>query len=100
MIGYAKYFENNNNNNNNNNKMSFKVIDKRLLKKYTKIWEKISSLMNKESDSELFYGDNDKHTKIIIKSNRDKVNPNFQGKKYQQKIHHKMFVTDNVRFCC
>ena len=85
MIGYAKYFENNNN---NNNKMSFKVIDKRLLKKYTKIWEKISSLMNKEFDSELVYGDNDKHTKIITKSNRDKINTNFQGKKYQQKIHH------------
>ena len=34
MIGYAKYFES------NNNTMPFKVIDKKLLKKYTKIWEK------------------------------------------------------------
>ena len=40
MIGYAKYFEN------NNKAMSFKVIDKKLLKEYTKVWEKISSLMN------------------------------------------------------
>ena len=39
MIGYAKYFE-------NNKTMSFKVIDKKLLKEYTKVWEKISSLMN------------------------------------------------------
>ena len=99
MIGYAKYFENNNNNN-NNKKMSFKVIDKRLLKKYTKIWGKISSLMNKESDSELVYGDNDKHTKIIIKSNRDKINPNFQGKKSNRKYIIQIFVIDNVRFCC
>ena len=37
MIGY---FEN------NNKTMSFKVIDKKLLKEYTKVWEKISSLMN------------------------------------------------------
>ena len=32
MIGYAKYFD-------NNIIISFKVIDKNLLKKYTKIWE-------------------------------------------------------------
>ena len=32
MIGYAKYFGN------NNKTMSFKVIDKKLLKRYTKIW--------------------------------------------------------------
>ena len=31
--------------------MSFKVSDKKLLKKYNKIWEKISSLLNKELDS-------------------------------------------------
>ena len=31
MIGYAKYFD-------SNKTMSFKVIDKKLLKKYTKIW--------------------------------------------------------------
>ena len=33
MIGYAQYFD-------NNKTMPFKVIDKKLLKKYTKIWEK------------------------------------------------------------
>ena len=31
--------------------MSFKVIDNKLLKKYTKIWERISSLINIEFDS-------------------------------------------------
>ena len=47
--------------------MSFKVTDKKLLKRYTRIWEKVSSLMNKEFDSELVYGDNDKYIKTKIK---------------------------------
>ena len=33
MSGYVKHFE-------NNKTMSFKVIDNKLLKKYTKIWKK------------------------------------------------------------
>ena len=33
MIGYTKYFD-------SNKTLSFKVIDKELLKKYTKIWKK------------------------------------------------------------
>ena len=53
MIGYAKYFD-------SNKTKSFKVIDKKLLKKYTKIQEKISSLMNNEFDSEPVYGDSNK----------------------------------------
>ena len=39
MIGYVKCFD-------SNKTMSFKVIDNKLLKKYNKIWEKVSSLMN------------------------------------------------------
>ena len=61
MIGYAKYFD-------SNKAISFKVIDKKLLKKYTKIWEKISSLIGKEFDSEPVFGDNDKYEKTKIKS--------------------------------
>ena len=61
--------------------MSFKVIGKKLLKKYTKKWEKNSSLMNKEFDRESLYGDSDKYIKTKIKSYGDKVNTNFQGKK-------------------
>ena len=34
MIGYAKYFD-------GIKTISFKVIDKKLLKKYTKIWKKL-----------------------------------------------------------
>ena len=68
-------------NNDSNKTMSFKVIDKMLLKSYTKIWEIISSLMNNEFDSEPVYGDSDKYIKKKIKSYGDKVNTNFQGKK-------------------
>ena len=68
--------------------MSFKVNDDRLLKKYTKICEKVPILMNIEFDSEPLYGDNDKYIKAKIKSYGDKVNTNFQDKKYQTKINH------------
>ena len=47
MIGYVKCF-------NSNKTMSFKVSDNKLLKKYSKIWERVSSLMNIEFDSDLF----------------------------------------------
>ena len=50
MIGYVKYFD-------SNKTMSFKVDDNKLLKKYNKIWEKISNLLNIEFDSEPVYGD-------------------------------------------
>ena len=43
MIGYVKHFD-------SNKTMSFKVSDNKLLKKYNKIWEKISNLMNIEFD--------------------------------------------------
>ena len=61
--------------------MSFKVDGNKLLKKYKKIWEKISNLMRIEFDSEPVYGDNDKYTKSKIKMYEDIVNTNFQGKK-------------------
>ena len=61
--------------------MSFKVIDNKLLKNYNKIWERIRNLMNIKFDSEPVYGDNDKYIKTKIKLYRDKINPNFQGKK-------------------
>ena len=50
MIGYVKCFD-------SNKTMSFKVIDNKLLAKYTKIWEWLSSLMTIEFDSETIYGD-------------------------------------------
>ena len=61
--------------------MSFKVSDNKLLKKYNKILERVSNLMNIEFDSEPVYGDNDKYIKTKIKMYEDRVNTNFQGKK-------------------
>ena len=74
MIGYVKNFD-------SNETMSFKVVDNKLLKKYNKIWEKISNLMNIEFDSEPVYSDNNKYIKTKIKMCEDRVNTNFQGKK-------------------
>ena len=61
---------------------------KKLLKNYTKIWEKISSLMNKEFDSDPLYGGNDKYIKTKIKSYGYIINTNFQIKKIPKKIYH------------
>ena len=77
MTGYVKHFD-------SNKTMLLRVTDNKLLKKYTKIWEKVSSLMNIVFDSESIYGDNDKYVKTKIKSYGDKVNTNFQGDKIPQ----------------
>ena len=74
MVGFVKCFD-------SNKAMSFKVSDNKLLKKYTKIWQKVSSLMDTEFDSEPAYGDNDEYMKTKIKLHGDKVNTIFQGKK-------------------
>ena len=74
MIGYFKHFG-------SNKRMPFKVDDNKLLKKYNKIWQKISNLLNIEFDSEPVYGDNDKYIKTKIMMYEDRVNTNFQGKK-------------------
>ena len=73
MIDYVKNFD-------SNKTMSFKVDDSKLLKKYNRIWEIISNLLNIEFDSEPVYGDNDQYIKTKIKMYEDRVNTNFQGK--------------------
>ena len=47
MIGYFKDFD-------SNKTMSFKVSDNKLLKKYTKIYERVSNLMDKNLIVKLF----------------------------------------------
>ena len=72
--------------------MSFKAIDNRLLKKYIKIWERVSSLINIKVESEPVYRNNDKYIKTKIKSYRDKVNTDFQGKKVpKENVSYKCF---------
>ena len=78
MIVYVKCFD-------SNKTMSFKISNKKLLKKYTKIWKRVSSLIGKEFNSGLFYGDSDKNIKTNIKTYEDNINTNFQGKKKYQK---------------
>ena len=75
MTGYVKCFVD------SNKTKSFKAIDNKLLKKYTKIWKKFSNLMDIKFDGEAIYGDNNKYIKGKIKLYGDKVNKNFQGKK-------------------
>ena len=81
IIEFFKHFD-------SNKTVSLKVNDNRPLKKYTKIWEIVSILMNTEFDSEPVYDDNDKCIKARIKPEEHKVNTNFESKKYQKKMHH------------
>ena len=74
MNGYVKYFD-------SNKTMPFKVSDNKLLRKYSRIWERVSNLLSIKFDSEPVYGDNDKYIKTKIKLYGDKINTNFQGKK-------------------
>ena len=74
MTGYVKCFD-------GNKTRSFKVIHEKLLKNYTKIWEKVSNLVDLKFSSEPVYGDNGKYIKTKIKTYRDNVNTSFQFKK-------------------
>ena len=62
-----------------------------MLKKYTKIWGIVRSLMNIKFDSEPVYGNNGKYIKTKIKLYGDKVNTNFQSKKIRK---------ENVSYKC
>ena len=74
MIVYINHFD-------SNKTMSFKVIDNRLLRKYTKIWERVSILVKIEFASKPVCSDNDDYLKTKIKSYGDKVSTNLPGKK-------------------
>ena len=73
MIGFVKYFD-------SDKRMSFKVFNKKLLKKYAEVWEKNKNLLNIKFDSKPVYDDNDIYIKTKIKI-YDNVNTNFHGKK-------------------
>ena len=57
MVGYVKCFD-------GSKTMSFIVDDRKLLKMYIKIWEKLNSLISKKFDSEPVWGDKYIKTKI------------------------------------
>ena len=66
--------------------MSLKVDNSKLLKKYSKIWDKSSSLLGIKFDSELVYGDIDSN--IDSKCMIIKLILIFKIKKFQKMIHH------------
>ena len=81
MIGYVKRFK-------SNKTMTFKISDKKLLKKYSQIWKKVKILLNIKFDNEPVYGDNDKYLKAKIEIYDNNVNTNFPGKKAPKKMPH------------
>ena len=82
MTGYARKF-------NENATMSFIVKDKKLLKKYSKIWETIEGLMKITFESKPVYGEDVKYIKTKIKTYADSIITNFFIiKKCQKKKHH------------
>ena len=74
MTGCARKFD-------ENATMSFIVKDKRLLKKYTKIWEAIEGLMKINFESKPVYGDDGKYIKTKIKTYAGSIITNFHNKK-------------------
>ena len=70
MTGYFKKF-------NENSTMSFRVMDKQLLKNYNRIWEKVEKLMKIDFESKPVYGDDDKYIKIKIKISAKNIITNF-----------------------
>ena len=74
MTGYVRKF-------NENLTMSFGVKDKRLLKNYNKIWEKVEKLMKIDFESKPVYGDDDKYIKTKVKTYKISIITNFHNKK-------------------
>ena len=60
MVGYVKHVDGGET---IKKTMSFNATDKKLLKRYAQICEKISSLLDKEFDRDPVYGDNDEYIK-------------------------------------
>ena len=73
MTGYARKF-------NENVTMSFRLINKQLLKNYNKIWEKVEKLLKIDFESKPVYGDDDKYIKAKIKTYACSMITNFHNK--------------------
>ena len=74
MSGYARKF-------NENATMALIVKDKKVLKKYSKIWETIGGLMNITFESKPVYGEDVKYIKGKIKMYAGSLITNFHNKK-------------------
>ena len=72
----------------NSMKMSFIVKDKKLLKKYSKIWQTIEGLMKITFESKPVYGEVVKYIKTKIKTYGGNIITNFHNKKMPKEKHH------------
>ena len=81
MTGYVRKFD-------ENATMSFRVNNKRLLKNYDKIWEKVEKLMKIDFESKHVYGDDDKYIKLKLKIYAGSIITNFHNKEIPKKKHH------------
>ena len=80
--------------------MSFKISNKKLLKKYNQIWKRVLKLLKIEFDSEPVYGDNNKYIKTKIKLYIGSMITNFQSKKNpKRKSTVQVFINNNAGFC-
>ena len=61
--------------------MSFRVNNKQLLEKYSKIWEKVEKLMRIDFESKPVYGDDGKYIKTKIEIYAGSMVTNFHNKK-------------------
>ena len=77
MTGYLNCFD-------GNKKMSFLADNNKLLKKYTKVWEKIRDLIGKKFDSEPVYGD--KYINTKIRPDNNDIRTNFSGEGNSRKV--------------
>ena len=73
MTGYIRKF-------NENLTMSFIIKDKKLLKKYIKIWETIEVLMKMTFESKPIYGEDVKYIKTKIETYAGNIITNFHNK--------------------
>ena len=71
MTGYLNIFKD------GNRKMSFYTDNNEFLERYTKIWEKISDLINKKFDSDPVY--NNKYINTKIRSYLNDIKTNFRN---------------------
>ena len=77
MTGYRNCFD-------GNKKMSFLADNNKLLKEYTKVWEKIRDLIGKKNDSEPVYGD--KYINTKVRPDNNDIRTNFHGEGNSRKV--------------
>ena len=91
MTGYARKFD-------ENAAMSLILKNKQLLKKYTKIWERIEGLMKINFESKHVYSDDDECIKTKIKTYAGSIITNFNNKKMPKKSTMQILINNNDGF--